>query len=1233
MFSKVKLSILFLFLIDLSFSQESSGRQFRRTGIHNGNLVRTVFGNWGVVGQPSNKGPRGAWLNDNNGYIGDVSPMVGAEITTLDTAGNPITFRSVVISPANRPTSTGGEESPGGKSWGFEPQSGYFNENQESIAISTNSNTWPSFWPNKLNDSSDPGWRGSWNGYFGKDIQNIQQESFFIMDDNNDEEFNYPQYNKWNVEFKPDSNNLSRNGLGLEVKVRGMQWQQFLAQDVLFWVYEVTNTSTVDYTNVVFGMLVGTYVGVTGTDDRPQEYDDDWSFFDVQNDITYTGDYGNNVDRNPRWVGDVGMVGYAFLESPGNSYDGIDNDGDYDLIPNASAPLFEKSNFDSVLINAGDQVILIDNNFNRSKFTIPNQDSVKLSTRGFSKTIYPGKSYLVEGNIVIGSNGKELSNENAFDGVDNDFDGLIDENYFLHYNQRRVEPDGTVLFDTINPRAYIDYITEYGMLNNLIDEKRDDGIDNDGDWNVLYDDLGADGIAETGDYGELDGKPTLGEPNFDRTDVDESDQIGLTSFNYFSPANLYPAKEDEELWEQLKPGYFDVPASISDGKPIAGEDGDFIYGSGYFPLRAGQTERFSIALVYGNDLDDLINNKKTVQDIYNSNYRFPPPPKKPTMTAVPGDGKVTLYWDRVAEESLDPVTKEKDFQGYKIYRATDPNFNDVRNITDANGLIQGYSTLAQFDKKDEINGYFYPSKNLFQDTKGIFFYLGDDSGLVHSYIDRDVQNGRTYYYALVAYDHGDEEKDIFPSENSKFISVLPTGQIITDQNTAYITPSSSAAGYSLNDTIKTAHQGPGTGSLKINIVDEQALTGHQYQIEFFDTSNDGIDNDKDWNIITDDIGSDGIPNSNDMDGSEGNGLPDIGEPNFDWTDNEEYTPITTHYSVKNLNTIYESFLPNDTFFVALSKKNIISSSIELKNSTGFVIPGSDYEFDAKLGRIRASNSGSLGSDEHTLSFQYYPIFFNPYIQESIWDDPTKLPYVTEKNDTDIFDGLSIKFSNDWFITSDDENTYWWTTENGSEWIRNDGDNTYFFIVSATDLDTNFDGKIDLRAIRVPNNYAIVFSDDADFGQSYISLNLLSPGTKTNFKVMNLTDNIEVPFYLFDYPLGETGKINSGDYIYFYDKDSLGIDRYTWNVTFTKRQSQQDNVEFTFGMAIHYSSTFQNHLEIVIPIHLQRHLRRLMNLKFRKKLIKSESFQTHTSLAIDLNRHCLQELPVVEDREK
>ena len=170
------------------------------------------------------------------------------------------------------------------------------------------------------------------------------------------------------------------------------------------------------------------------------------------------------------------------------------------------------------------------NNTTVKKYTIPNRDSVIVKTRGATIVIYPGKTYLMEGNIVYDLKGRELSNENAFDGIDNDLDGLVDENYFLHYNQRRIEPDGTVLFDTINPRAYIDYITGYGILNTLIDERRDDGIDNDGDWNAEYDDLGADGIAETGDNGELDGKPTLGEPNFDRTDVDESDQNWINQF-------------------------------------------------------------------------------------------------------------------------------------------------------------------------------------------------------------------------------------------------------------------------------------------------------------------------------------------------------------------------------------------------------------------------------------------------------------------------------------------------------------------------------------------------------------------------------------------------------------------------------------------------------------------------------------------------------------------------------
>ena len=299
--------ILWYVLCCILSAQENSGQEYRRSAIHNGNLVKTVFGNWGVVGQPGYEGPRGAWINDNNGYIGDVSLLVGAEVTSPDQSGDPVTFHSVVVCPVNRPVLGSMEQSLSGTPWGFEPVAGYINESQEFIAMSTNPSSWPSSWPDK-----DSEWNGQWNGFFGKDVQNIQQESFYVMNDNNDEEFNYSQNNQWGVEFKPDPSNPLLNGLGLEVKVRGMQWGQFLAQDCIFWLYEITNNSTTDYNKVVFGELVGTYVGVTGNDDSSMEYNDDWSFFDVNENITYTGDFDNDCSSNPNWV----AVSYTHLTLP-----------------------------------------------------------------------------------------------------------------------------------------------------------------------------------------------------------------------------------------------------------------------------------------------------------------------------------------------------------------------------------------------------------------------------------------------------------------------------------------------------------------------------------------------------------------------------------------------------------------------------------------------------------------------------------------------------------------------------------------------------------------------------------------------------------------------------------------------------------------------------------------------------------------------------------------------------
>jgi len=1133
------ISIILICVMGVNWLMGQSGREFRRSSIMRGNLVKTVFGNWGVIGQPAEKGRRGAWIYDNNGYIGDVSPIVGAEVKVGDKV-----FHSVVVCPVDRPTKQH-ELSPTGKYWGFEPVAGYFNENQQGIALYSDPSSWPAQWPDKLKDPDDPGWPGSWNGFFGK-TTTATEECFFVMDDNNDEEFNYASNNRWGVAFKPDSTNPARNGLGLVVKVRAMQWSDFLAQDCIFWLYEITNTSTTDYSKVTFGMLVGTLIGTSGADNSHAEYDDDYSFFDVEKDLTYTADFDDNCRRNPQWTGDVGVVGYAFLESPGNQYDGIDNDGDANdnpLFP-ATGPYFTANDFNEVIYKAGDKIVLIDDKYNRRIVTVP-ETTANFYTRGISIPLTPGVTKLVEGNVVI-RDGKEVVNPNAYDGVDNDLDGLIDENFYLHYRQIRKDTKGNILIDKLSPVRYKDYRTGLGINDLLIDERREDGIDNDGDWSSEFDDVGADGVPGTNDRGEGDGLPTPGEPNFDQTDVDESDQIGLTSFEYFTPANDFSMADDEDLWRRLSPGYFEVPASIVNNKPQRGEDGDFFYGSGFFPLRAGETQRFSLALVYGEgggpnvDIADLLNNRETVQKIYNSDYRFPPAPTKPTLTVVPGDGQVTLYWDRKAEQTIDPVLKINDFEGYKIYKATDQNFNEVFKITDADGTPISYKPLAQFDLNNGIKGYFRAGADLFQQSRGASFYLGNDTGLKHSFVDTDVENGRRYFYAVAAYDRGDETLNIFPKENDKRIDILPTGEVRTFQNTAVVVPNAPVIGYTPPEgSVKLINSTSiGTGNIYYRVVDDEALVGHDYQLEFFDTSNDGIDNNHNWDPLKHDVGSDGTPNTDDPDGTENNGIPDPGEPNLDMKDNEEVITLTTSlYSIRDLTGVTVSFKARDTMFVKLPHKHQIEETIVVKDQSGQTIDPSRYVLNPETGKIRGRNSGDLRyGDSYSIYYQYYPVYRSPHIERS--------PWVQETLDTDIFDGLQLSFDNHWKVVQDTSRSYWSNPAKAMD---------YTF----SNLDTYLDSER-LLGLRHPSDYQIIFYNDVvdttiDLPKYFVT------GVPVNFKIYNKTDARSVEFIFGDYD--GNGKLSSTDELIFLEPGANGELTFTWDIYFPKIER---NFEYGLG---------------------------------------------------------------------
>jgi len=155
--------------------------------------------------------------------------------------------------------------------------------------------------------------------------------------------------------------------------------------------------------------------------------------------------------------------------------------------------------------------------------------------------------------------------------------------------------------------------------------------------------------------------------------------------------------------------------------------------------------------------------KKIVQVIYEKDYRFAQPPKMPTLSATEGDNQIILTWDDVADtRTRDPfVGNVNDFEGYKIYRATDKYMLDAATITDGYGTPTFLKPIFQCDLDDGKQGF-----TDFGLINGAAYYLGSESGISHVFIDNDVQNGRTYYYAVVAYDYGapDIGPGISPSE-------------------------------------------------------------------------------------------------------------------------------------------------------------------------------------------------------------------------------------------------------------------------------------------------------------------------------------------------------------------------------------------------------------------------------------------------------------------------------------
>jgi len=317
--------------------------------------------------------------------------------------------------------------------------------------------------------------------------------------------------------------------------------------------------------------------------------------------------------------------------------------------------------------------------------------------------------------------------------------------------------------------------------------------------------------------------------------------LGLTTFRYvldWSAGQAGRPDTDEETFKLLSGSVFDD--AMMNPQNFYEE-----FASGLFPLYKGLTERISMSELHSYDplaglmtpehtAPSLFRLKEIVQQIYEADYRFAQPPIMPKLTATPLDGQVVLTWDNIS----DRYTREaflgniNDFEGYKLYRATDKKMADSEQITDGFGSPLLKKPIFQCDVIDNKSGF-----TDYGLINGAGYNLGYETGLQHYFVDNTVDNGKTYYYVLVAYDYGIDSvgMGIPPSENN-FVIELDEYENVRkiSQNVAIVRPHQFAAGYEpAGVTNPEAQKIIGNGWAEAEmLVPGFSKPGHQYKIKF-----------------------------------------------------------------------------------------------------------------------------------------------------------------------------------------------------------------------------------------------------------------------------------------------------------------------------------------------------------------------------------------------------------------
>ncbi len=163
---------------------------------------------------------------------------------------------------------------------------------------------------------------------------------------------------------------------------------------------------------------------------------------------------------------------------------------------------------------------------------------------------------------------------------------------------------------------------------------------------------------------------------------------------------------------------------------------------------------------------NLYKNAGWAQRSYDNGYKLPSPPDIPITRAEIDDKKVTLWWSNNAENSIDPISGKKDFEGYRIFRT-----NAGADLTSSLDLMTALKIVGDFDSC--CNGYFNNTgfKFIKYSETSPKTFSGDTNKYWYRFEFPNQLNGFQYIYTVTSYDKGDPSQGLESLESSELANV------------------------------------------------------------------------------------------------------------------------------------------------------------------------------------------------------------------------------------------------------------------------------------------------------------------------------------------------------------------------------------------------------------------------------------------------------------------------------